>query len=85
MKPSYAKMKMEPAKLKIQMAAAELRYFGAVAAHEAAESGQDTAESAKTKPSFSTRSEKCVKPKSLQVRTKRSPAYARRLQRRREE
>ena len=93
MKPSDAKMEMELAKLKIEMAAAKmemaaakLHHFSAVAACEAAESGQDTAESAKTKPSFSTRSEKCVKPKGLQVRTrKRPPSYWRRLQRRRKE
>ena len=83
-----AKMELKIAKLKMQMAAAKLQYLRATAAYQAAMSGQDAA---KTNPSFSTRSEKCVKSKGLQEQNqeqkerRRSPSYQKRLQRRRKE
>jgi hypothetical protein len=83
-----AKMELKTAKLKMEMAAAKLAYVRAVAAYEAAKSGEDTALGEKTIPSFSTRADEIVKPKGLQQERKqrrRSPAYAKRLQRRRKE
>ena len=83
-----AKMELKTAKLKMEMAAAKLAYVRAVAAYEAAKSGEDTALGEKTIPSFSTRADEILKPKGLQLERKqrrRSPAYAKRLQRRRKE
>ena len=64
-----AKMQMKTAKLKMQMETAKLRLQQATAAYEAAKSAEDIAV-------------EFVKPKGLQERRRRSPAYQRRLQRR---
>ena len=83
-----AKMELKTAKLKMEMAAAKLAYVRAVAAYEAAKSGEDTALGEKTIPSFSTRAEEIVKPKGLQQERKqrrRSPSYRKRLERREKE
>ena len=83
-----AKMELKTAKLKMEMAAAKLAYVRAVAAYEAAKSGEDTALGEKTIPSFSTRADEIVKPKGLQQERKqrrRSPSYRKRLERREKE